>query len=217
MPITAEQAVFLKKMVSEDANLNGYNLKLKEVPDYYEWLGGYETQFPEPSVPIVSESTNEEWMEYTKKTRDWEFTRDSAWLEAVNQSILPENVEGACVIGGFTIAALKAGWDVRLIDLIPSGKTRYLKSEEDFRNALGAGMYSLPTKTSELLSEFTGLSFEELTVLQSTNDAFSSVALFWTNPTTGKDEKNPYTGKPDWIITRARRIALKKKIDSFVV
>lgn len=198
MPITAAQAEVLKQYVDEDANLAGANLQLKDIPDYRAFEEEYEAKFKKPSY----RASNLTWTRYWNR-------KDRMWLEVVNKSLLPENIVGACVIGGLTMAALKAGFKVQLSDLLAVGGTSILDST--------IPLDDVGKKTKKVLQEFTGLSFEELLEMQRINDLHEpETSQYWDEK---KEEyvENPVYGKSEEECTIARRTALKAYLDSITV
>lgn len=200
MPITKAQADILKALVDEDANLAGANLKLEAVPNYHEFVYEWTQQHPEPNY------TSDGWEAW----EEWKTSQDAAWIEEVNGSLLPEKVIGACVIGGFAIAALKAGHPIKLYEL--TGNTR--PTDLEFSVGLGSLNYDLRVE----LEKFTGMTYEELYQCQRVNDTVrSDAAHYFSLEADYRDVENPVYGKSEEEVTAHRRERLKSYIDSITI
>lgn len=199
MPITKDQADVLKGIIDQDANLASANLRLNDVPDYDQFVIDYETKFKKPDLRKASPLA---W------TRYW-MRQDRHWFELVNKSLLPENVTGACVIGGFTLAALKAGFPVQLSDLLANGGKKSADS--------GISIAEVGKKTQKVLKEFTGMNFEELVTMQGINDMYNPDSREVYDMLQKNNITNRFYRKDESVITTARRKALKAYIDSITI
>lgn len=207
--LTQEQANALFEIIDADANLVGHNLQLKDVPEYYEWSSKYEEAHPYPEYDYnEAEKDSDYSMKHNKLIDAHEDARDGAWEEVVNNALLEENIIGACVIGGLTIAAMKAGTQVRLIDLLSSG-TRELTS------AIGLG--SLKPEVVHALQEFTGLTFDHLYDLQRINDGLQNGSQEVWDYVNEVYTKNPAYEKTPEEATIVRRQRLKEYVQATVM
>lgn len=198
MPITKEQATVLKSVIDQDANLTGSNLKLKNIPDYDEFYDKYVEQFKQPS-----------WDSSSRTWTLWNNRKNRAWAEIVNKSLLPENVVGACVIGGFALAAMAAGEKVQLIDLFEDGGDSHLSAS--------IPLYDVGDNTKKALLQFTGMTFEELLKAQDINDRINAEDQYIYNEDKTAMITNPFYGKSEKQVLNARRKALKAHIDSITI
>ncbi len=207
--ITQEQANTLFAIVDADANLVGKNLDLSRVPNFDEWNDKYTEENPEPVYDPDADTQNPNYYTgYARARNSWILQRNQDWAEAVNDSLLEDGViTGACVIGGLTIAALKAGRPVKLIHLVSN-----VRSFDS--------MISLTSVSQDLVDElkgFTGLSFEALGDLQRINDSTNpNITQLWSYV---KDEyvDNPVHGKSLEECTVYRRERLKEYIQALVI
>jgi len=207
--LTQEQADALFEIIDADANLVGQNLQLKDVPDYYDWAEKYDEAHPYP--PYEYEEAKKDSTYYQKHNalvNAHEDARGAAWEEVVNSALLEENIIGACVIGGLTIAALKSGTQVRLSDLFHEG-TR------EFNSAIGLG--SLKREVSQALQEFTGLSFDHLMDLQRINDSTNTSSEEVWDYLHDIYVMNPAHNKSSEEATAFRREKLKEYIQATVM
>lgn len=138
--LTPEQGEKIKGIINNDANLIEAYLKIKDL-DYEDWSMVYEMKHPSPK----------HW------DRMYSVRRDIAWQEEVNKKLLPENVLGACVIGGLAIS------------LIAKYPERNLLRELYNSNARGIQNVHLH-EVSVLLEEEFGLTMNMQRELQYTND-----------------------------------------------
>lgn len=207
MPITKAQGEILKALVDEDANLVGANLQLKDVPDYYDFMRKWDIENPAPA----DDADWEVWDAHND-------TRNAAWGEAVNKALLPENITGACVIGGFAIAALKSGAPITLRELAGRGNESNLR---ELGTAFETGIGSLGYDIKNELMNFTGMSFDELYTCQRINDSTKVDNAYYSeygeNGSWAGDIDNPIYGKTPEEATIHRRERLKEFIDSISI
>lgn len=138
--LTPEQGEKIKGIINNDANLIEAYLKIKDL-DYEDWSMVYEMKHPSPK----------HW------DRMYSVRRDVAWQEEVNKKLLPENVVGACVVGGFFLALLAEQPEKKAF--LPSIWQNNESRVED-----------LPSELVVLLIDEYGLNLGMLETLQSIND-----------------------------------------------
>jgi hypothetical protein len=168
---------------------------LNKVPDYEEFCDKFAGEFPAPG-----------WEATSKEYEDWDAALNAAWDEVVNQALLGENITGACVIGGFALAALKAGQEVPMMMLFTDNR--------HFNTA-----FSISSMNNELVSillGFTNLTFDDLYTCQRINDSTNPTVQQLWNYTKEGYEDNPAFGKTAEDATVLRRTLLKEFIQSRV-
>jgi hypothetical protein len=194
MPITQAQYDILEPIVDADANLVGANLELANVPDYDDFSKEYGDKFKRPSY----DSSNLSWSR-------WENRKSRMWGEIVNKSLLPDNIIGACVIGGFTLAALKAGAPVMLSDLF----------KLDGQASSSIPLDEVKQRTQKALRQFTGMNFDELRECQRINDSTNGEDQYIYNERNAMVINHLYRKSKSEVLA-ARRAALKAYLHSII-
>lgn len=143
--LTKEQADRVKEIIDGDANLASAYLKVKDI-NYIDFANDWEEKNPLP----------EDIYEY-RAVNNWHLKKQEDWEEYINSKLLPENVLGACVIGGLAIS------------LIAKYPERNLLRELYNFNARGIQNVNLH-EVSVLLEEEFGLTMNMQRELQYTND-----------------------------------------------
>lgn len=151
--LTTEQAERIKAIIDQDASLVYAYLDVKGLSynDRIEWDSKYEESTPKPHF------YNDQFTSVTPPWVDWHRTKNNAWAEHVNATLLPDNVIGACVIGGLTLAACS---------LNPE-HTKSFMAEMFSQNCTGIGQLN---NISNLLFDEFGLTRKMLLQLQHIND-----------------------------------------------
>jgi hypothetical protein len=136
--LSTEQGDRIKGIIDEDANLVGKYLEIRGCgdEDYAKFSTGFEA-----ATPPAERDDDAYW-----------FKLDRAWAEHVNARLLPENVVGACVVGGLFMAAFD-GMPDKGAGLLPDLFERNESYVGDIDYDIIARLYEEFGLTKEMLGE----------------------------------------------------------------
>lgn len=142
--LTEEQATRIKDVIDKDANLVGAYLAIKGCgeADYERFQAEYKARDP---FPDTLDEQNKWWLDL-----------DEEWEDHVNECLIPDNVIGACVVGGlyltttYDITPLWTSNEDCPVEELPDDVLRALEDEFGLTTAMLAELQCINDTTADL-------------------------------------------------------------------